>query len=117
MQTPKQAAARLRKTITMAQNGGVGLRVDGVERFRVDLPSDLQFKVRATTTGVNVSVDDAGYVNRVTEDNPDNFGGQFRDPIIREVDKLRGAWTPPLPGETKWGLIVIVGTSRYSDTF
>ena len=102
----KQAAARVRKLLSDATKG-VLTWPDG---YQFSLPDGLQFTVRATQTGVNITIGDAGYVDQVTDGNRRDFGREdwHKTPIVDQIEEFRGKlFTPPLPGKTEWGPVII----------
>lgn len=112
----KQAAAYLREKLAKIQSYG-GLtqahlaRPNGEELF-VRLPSDVHFAVRATKSGVNITIEDRGYVDRVTGGDPSSFGDDDYDKaVVAEVERVRNWFFNDLPGETKWGPIIISATT------
>jgi hypothetical protein len=87
--TTKQVAERVRKLL--AQPG-----------------SGLRFSVRATRTGINITIHDDGYVNQVTGGDREKFSKQEHGtPVIKRVDSVRQMFDPPLPGKTTWAPIII----------
>jgi hypothetical protein len=121
MATTKQAAENLRKVLARAERAG-GVRWPGIDyEFRV--PSGVHFAVRATKTGVNITIEDRGYVDRVTGGNRrklDEHRAEMNT-IKEQTDELRGKlYDPPLPGTTKWGPIIIssrVTTVTHTDRY
>jgi hypothetical protein len=106
MATAKQAAADIRKTLGMLANSGHIRFSSGTE---IKVPAGLGFSVRATRTGVNITIEDRGWVDNVTGGDREEIDGhgQEQKEIKAEVDKIRGMYKPELPGETKWGTIII----------
>jgi hypothetical protein len=111
MQTAKQAAEILRSRIKECCQGP-GMRythpVSGL-RTEVCLPTGLTYRVRATKSGVNVTIEDGypSYIGKATGGDRRKWSKEYSQPVIEEVDKLRNLWEPALPGETKMGLVVI----------
>lgn len=106
MATAKQVAADIRKTLDLLAKSGHIRFTNGTE---IKVPTGLGFSVRATKSGVNITIEDSGWADRVTGGDREKISEhkqQAKD-IQAEVDKIRGMYTPELPGETKWGLIVI----------
>lgn len=113
MATTKNAAQALREMIAKAQAAtidGGWYRItnqDTGTTIEILLPEELRFEVRAISTGVNVKIHDDGWVDTVTGGDPRLFSKEQGDLVIAEVDKLRILWKGGLPGETKWGPIII----------
>jgi hypothetical protein len=105
--TSKQVSASVRKTLgKLADRGGTLKYDDGTE---ITLPAGLGFAIRAAMHGVGITIEDRGYVDRVTGGDREKiteFSAE-RDAIVAEVDKIRTAYQPPLGGTTKWGAIII----------
>ena len=97
----------MRKTLDMLARSGHVHWGSGAE---VRVPLGLGFNVRATKTGVNITIEDRGWVDRVTNGDRSKIGEHRHEEteIIAEVDKVRSImFSPPLPGETKWAPIII----------
>jgi hypothetical protein len=104
--TTKQVAAKVREALDVAAAHN-GLRwADGREMI---LPSGLGFTVRATKTGVNIVIDDRGWVDEVTGGNREAITEWQREKeaIADQVDTIRDSYKPRLPGKTTWGPIFI----------
>lgn len=115
MATTKQAAVKLRDFIRQSQDARRSGRSiawtvqDGALNTVIgDLPPNLRFEVRATRAGVNITIQDAGYVDEITNSRPELFGKPQANLVKYEVDELRRLWPDSLPGTTKWGPIFSV---------
>lgn len=111
--TLRQVSADLRTTLRKAASrGGVRFPAKGIE---IELPAGLGFTARATRTGVNITITDAGWVDAFTSGDREQIVvrqaefQQEQDAITAEVDKIRGAYEPRLPGRTTWAPIPIRG--------
>ena len=104
--TTKGAPASVRKTLGMLASHG---RISNSKGDVIEIPSGLGFTVRATAKGVNITIEDRGWADRVTGGDRAKIADhrQQRDEIHAEVDKVRGMFSPALPGKTEWGLILI----------
>jgi len=114
--TAKQAAAQLRGWLNRAQTaadqgGHLQSSKPTGEQFTTALPAGLRFAVRATRSGVNVTIEDGGYVDRVTNGDRRAFGAEHKQPVVDEVERIR-AWTfdGQLPGKTEWAPVLISAT-------
>ena len=109
--TAKQAAARVRKSLDMlAEHGRIRIDNHGNgDDSVIEVPRGLDFTVRATSKGVNITIEDRGWVDRVTGGDREKIIGLDKeaDEIKAEVDKIRRLLFRDLPGETKWGVVVI----------
>ena len=108
--TSKGVSAHVRKTLgKLAGTGGTLRFGDGTE---ITLPAGLGFAVRAAKHSVGITIEDRGYVDQVTGGDRERIG-EFKaesEAIVAEVDKIRALYNPPLPGATKWGLIIVSAT-------
>jgi hypothetical protein len=106
MLTTKQVSADLRKSLGILAEHGILRYSSGAE---IHVPAGLDFTVRATRTGVNITIEDRGWRESASASEADDADG-WREEAARiraEVDKIRGLYTPSLPGKTEWVLPVI----------
>lgn len=104
MLTTKQVSADLRKSLGILAEHGILRYSSGAE---IHVPAGLDFTVRATRTGVNITIEDRGWRESASASEADDADG-WREEAARiraEVDKIRGLYTPSLPGKTEWGPI------------
>jgi hypothetical protein len=114
--TYKQAAAHLRKLLNGACGGwrapGGGITWSDGSKTRI--PAGLGFAVRATKNGVNITIEDHGYIDAITGGDRAAWGPgrpEMND-IIELADEVRKkAFSGPdgklLPGTTGWGPVII----------
>jgi hypothetical protein len=105
--TAKQAADKVRKSLP--QRGEGPWRISNDNGLDVTLPAGIIYRVRATKNGVNITLEDYGFINRITGGNRHALD-EHRDEmavVVAAADQVRRMFEPPLPGETKWGVIVL----------
>ena len=107
--TLKQAADKVRKALP--QNGEGPWRLSNADGWELVLPAGITYRVRATKNGVSIILEDHGFIDAITGGNRTALGDEHRDKmavVVAAVDQLRGRmFSPPLPGETKWGVIIL----------
>src|SRR6266853_1158523 len=100
----RQVAADLRKHIANGQGKTMNWALENGSDFSVTLEPDIDYRVRATKNGVSITLDECGYVDRVTGGDRASIKGKDHQHVIAEVDKLRMLYQDdkgsPLPGET-----------------
>jgi hypothetical protein len=104
--TAKEIATDLRKMFEKAERGPLRWP-DG---YVFELPEGLHIAVRATRTGVNFTIENRGWVDRVTGGDRHKLKEHRAEQqaIKDKLDELRSKrFDPPLPGKTEWGMIVI----------
>lgn len=107
MITMKQAADKVRKALPKSGEGP--WRISNDNGLDVTLPAGIVYRVRATKNGVSIILEDYGFINRITGGDRHALD-EHRDEmavVVAAADQVRGMFDPPLPGETKWGVIII----------
>jgi hypothetical protein len=105
--TTKQAAAKIRGHLNNA-TGGWRFRLPDGEEYTLRVPAGLKFNVRATRDGVNVSIEDRGYIDDVTGGDRHSIDrqGHLR-PIVELVEEYeQRIWGRKL-GKVEWADILI----------
>ncbi len=109
--TAKKAAAMVRKHLAAAIKGSVTWPMANGESYKLTFGPDcgLRFAVRATPSGkVNVTIEDDGYVDRVTGGDREAFfpSEAGREVVEQVLDYERKVWGREM-GDVAWGLVFI----------
>jgi len=115
--TYKAVAANVRESLGGFLDRNGYRTMGGTMRFstpqgdstEMSLPSGLGFTIRATKAGVNITIEDRGWVDGVTGGDRGKISERQQEmaAIVAEVDKFRSLYPTPLPGKTGWGMIII----------
>jgi hypothetical protein len=104
--TAKQAAAHMRKHLKAPGSVWTWTNPSG-EKFELRVPAGVHLAVRATRSGVNVTIEDRGYVDAVTGGDRRAWRPELGEPVVEMVRDYQRFIFGEEIGEVKWGAIFI----------